>query len=132
MPRSRRISAPLPDPCSYRKCHGTCGCEFADVLRSHGVKIVPNPPRSPNCSPHAERFVRSIKSECLDRMIFFGEMSIGRALTEYELHFFPERNHQGLENRLIDPEEAPAPTESQFRKRQRLGGLLSFYFRRAA
>ena len=96
------------------------------------MKIIRIPPRSPSCSPHAERFVRSIKSECLDRMIFFGERSFRRSLAEYEAHFSRLRNHQGLANRLIDPENDPASQSRRNSKRERLGGLLTFYFRRAA
>jgi hypothetical protein len=76
--------------------------------------------------------VRSIKTEYLDRMIFFGERSFLRALSEYEAHFLRERNHQGIGNRLIEPGDGVVRAAGTVRRRERLGGLLSFYFRRAA
>jgi len=79
----------------------------------------------------AERFVRSIKSECLNRMIFFGRASLQHAVGEFMVHYHAERNHQGLENRLL----RPAPVIKPFlpvHRRQRLGGMLSYYFRAAA
>jgi len=59
--------------------------------------------RSPNLNPHAERFVRSIKESCLDRMIFFGEASLRTAVQNFVEHYHSERNHQGLANQLISP-----------------------------
>ena len=75
---------------------------FKGFLRREGVEAVVYPPRAPNCSPYAERFVRSIKEECLDRVIPIGVASLRRAVTEYIAHYHIERNHQGLGNRLID------------------------------
>jgi len=106
--------------------------EFLDDLRSHGVKAVRIPASSPNCSPFAERFERSIQEECLDRMILFGRRSLDRAVREYEAHFRRERNHQGLENELVDPEPAASPPSVRMSCRGRLCRLLNFYFRRAA
>jgi putative transposase len=78
--------------------------EFREILKENGTDVVPIPPRAPNCNPHAERFVRSIKEECLERMILFGRSSLERALLEYCRHYHGERNHQGLGNKLIDSE----------------------------
>ena len=80
---------------------------------------------------YAERFVRSIKEECLDRMIFVGQASLRRAVAEYIEHYHPERNHQGLENRLIVPRARKAKNGAIFRH-ARLGGTLNFYYRKAA
>ena len=77
----------------------SCRC-IADT----GVKSVKLPPRSPNLNAYAERFVRSIKESCLDRMILFGEASLRKAVHEFVGHYLKERNHQGLGNRLINPE----------------------------
>ena len=79
----------------------------------------------------AERFVLSIKSECLNRMIFFGEAQLRRSVAQFVEHYHHERNHQGLESRLIEPPER-LPREGIVVRRQRLGGLLSYYHRRAA
>jgi putative transposase len=79
----------------------------------------------------AERFVLSIKTECLDRLVPLGEAHLRRAILEYTEHYHEERNHQGLDNELIVPDEAVNGTGKVVR-RERLGGLLSFYYREAA
>ena len=94
-----------------------------------GVEPIVLPPRSPNLNAYAERFVRSVKSECLSRMIFFGRASLDRALKEYVQHYHAERNHQGIDNKLI--EGVAMPIDGEVVRTKRLGGLLSFY-RRAA
>ena len=86
------------------------------------------PPRSPNLNAYAERFVRSIKEECLDRMILMGQGSLRQAIAEFMAHYHMERNHQGLENRLIQATGTPARRGGQIRRRQRIGGMLSFYY----
>ena len=81
---------------------------------------------------YAERFVRTIKETCLDRMIFFSEESLRRAITEFLVYYHHERNHQGLENRLIDPQHEIGFLEGPVACRKRLGGLLCYYHRKAA
>ena len=71
-------------------------CRMARENRGWGVEVVRLPYRSPNLNAHAERFVRSIKDECLNRMIFFGERSLRKATREYAAHYHRERNHQGI------------------------------------
>ncbi len=73
----------------------------ATVLCYAGVRPVVLPPQSPNLSAFSERWVRSVKQECLSKLILFGEGSLRRALTEYIAHFHSERNHQGKENQLL-------------------------------
>jgi len=104
---------------------------FAEILRSAGVKVIKLPPRSPNLDPHAERFVRSIKYECLDKMIFFGEISLKRAVEQFVVHYHAERNHQGLDNALIEPDGYVGQTAGEVQCRDRLGGLLRYYHRAA-
>ena len=70
--------------------------EFLTMLEGVGVKSVRLPARSPNLNAHAERFVRSIKESCLDRMILFGEASLKMATKTFVAHYHRERNHQGL------------------------------------
>jgi putative transposase len=77
--------------------------QFRRLIRDNGTKVIRLPPRSPNLNAYAERFVRSIKDECLDRMIFVGQASLRRTVSEYMNHYHRERNHQGLDNRLIVP-----------------------------
>src|SRR5262249_51444736 len=103
---------------------------FQRILREAGVRTIPIPASAPNCNAYAERFVKSIKDECLDRMIFFGTASLDRALREFELHYLQERNHQAIGNELIDPVLGDA--EGIVARQERLGGLLNYYYRRAA
>jgi putative transposase len=105
---------------------------FRSILELSGLETVRLPPRSPNLSPHLERFMRSVKEECLNRMIFFGEMSLRNALREFLVHFHSERNHQGLDNRLIEPSDEVGKPTGDIQCRERLGGLLQYYYRKAA
>ena len=106
--------------------------EFRDYLDREGVKPVRCLVRAPNCNAFAERFVRSIKDECLDRMILFGEASLRRALGAYVAHYHAERNHQGLGNRLLVPPGRSSAANEAVYCRVRLGGMLNFYYREAA
>ena len=76
---------------------------FRETLAAADVQVVRLPPRSPNLNAFAERFVRTIKESCLDRIILVGEASLRRALAEFVEHYHHERNHQGLGDRLIVP-----------------------------
>ena len=106
--------------------------EFRDILKLEGIESVVLPPKSPNLNAHLERFFRSLKSECLDRMIFFGENSLRKATKEFLAHYHSERNHQGLENKLIEPGAVASEATGAVECRERLGGLLNYYHRRAA
>ncbi|PYM61515.1 MAG: hypothetical protein DMD79_12525, partial [Candidatus Rokuibacteriota bacterium] len=154
--RSRRIhvagSTPNPDAAfmaqaarcltdgvdGFRPGHGVLICDrdrkwtdgFHRIVQGAGVRIVLTPVQAPNANAHAERFVRSICGECLDRLILFGEGRRLRALDEVVAHDHGERNHQGLGNELITPEGAGAGG-TQVRCRERLGGLLRYYHRAA-
>ena len=99
---------------------------FADA----GIRVVLTPERAPNANAYAERFVRSIKEECLDRMILLGERHFRHALREFVEHYHRERNHQGLDHRLIAGTPVIEST-SRVRRHPRLGGLLNFYERAA-
>jgi hypothetical protein len=79
----------------------------------------------------AERFVLSIRTECLDRMVPLGESHLRRSVSEYMRHYHAERNHQGIGNQLIDGAPRPANTNGAISRRERLGGLLNFYTRAA-
>jgi transposase InsO family protein len=100
-----------------------------DRLNEAGIRVVQTPYHAPNANAHAERFVRSIKEECLDRMILLGEWHFRRAVTEFVAHYHRERNHQSLGNALI--EGPPTARGGRVHRQQRLGGLLNYY-RRAA
>lgn len=105
---------------------------FDDILRAVDVDPVKLPARSPNLNAFSERFVKSIKTECLDRMVLFGEKSLRHAVREYLAHYHAERNHQGLGNVIPFPDERLAASGRKIEKSERLGGLLSFYHREAA
>jgi putative transposase len=97
-----------------------------ELMAEAGVHVVQTPFQAPNANAHAERFVRSIKHECLDRLVPLGERHFRRALSEFVEHYHRERNHQGLWNQLIDG-RALCRREGGIRRRQRLGGLLNYY-----
>ena len=105
---------------------------FDSLLKDSGVEPLVLPPRSPNLNAHCERFVRSIKAEALAPMVILGERSLYRVLHEYLTHYHTERNHQGLDNRLIAPEGTVGCHTGHVVRRERLGGLLSYYHREAA
>ena len=81
---------------------------------------------------HCERWVLSVKSELLSRLVIFGEDGLRRALSEYVKHFHEERNHQGKDNVLLFPRRDHANDVGEVRSHERLGGLLKFYYREAA
>jgi putative transposase len=105
---------------------------FRTVLKNADVEPVRLPARSPDLNPQIERFHLSVKSECLSRMIFFGEKSLRRAVNIYLDHYHEERNHQGLENQIIEPRDEGGRDEGEVACRERLGGLLRYYYRDAA
>ena len=105
---------------------------FREVLDDCGVEVIRLPPLSPNLNSYAERFVRSIKEEGLEKMIFVGQASLRRAISEFTLHYHVERNHQGLRNELIRADSGVGTNVAIVRSRPRLGGLLNYYHRAAA
>ena len=101
-----------------------------DRLGEAGIRVVQTPFQAPNANAYAERFVRSIKHECLNQVIPLGEHHFRRAIAEYVEHYHSERNHQGLGNELLD--RAPLiDGADRIRRHQRLGGLLNYYYRAA-
>jgi transposase InsO family protein len=105
---------------------------FLGLLADVGVKSVKLPPRSPNLNAYAERFVRTIKESCLERMILLGEASLRTAIHNFVAHYHTERNHQGLANQLIIPGPPPIGNAKVVQRRQRLGGMPNYYYRAAA
>ena len=103
---------------------------FVSIRVQHGE--VQLPPKSPNLNAHLERFMRSIKSECLEKMIFFRENMLRNAVREYLSHYHHERNHQGLDNTIIDPKDEVGKISGKIECRERLGGILRYYYRDAA
>jgi transposase InsO family protein len=100
-------------------------------LGDAGIRVVQTPYQAPNANAYAERFVRSIKQECLNRVIPLGERHLRRTIAEFVEHYHQERNHQGLDNELIAGVVSPVAGGQRIRRRQRLGGLLNYYARAA-
>ena len=116
--RARRVegrSGPAP--------RGSC----SDGSASGGL-----PPRSPNLNAYAERFVRTIKEDCLNRLILVGERALRRAVDEFVTHYHHERNHQGRHNAILFPAAPIRRHDGPIACRPRLGGLLKYYHRPAA
>ena len=104
---------------------------FRETLTAAGIETVRLPPKSPNLNAFGERFVRTIKESCLDRLILVSEAALRRAIREFVAHYH-EGNHQGLGNVLIFPARDQTPVSVRVACRQRLGGLLKYYHRPAA
>ncbi|XHR30482.1 MAG: integrase core domain-containing protein [Chthoniobacteraceae bacterium] len=111
--------------------------KFDEIFKSEGIKVKKLPYRSPNLNAFAERYVQSIKQECLDHFIVFGEQHLEHLIREYEHHYNTVRPHQGLGNRtlgvaLIPPPGSGPPDPSEVECESRLGGLLQHYYRKVA
>jgi putative transposase len=108
---------------------------WTTLLATGGVKCVPIPAQSPNCNPHAERFVKTIRTECLDHFVIFGARHLQHLLKEFMGHYLTERHHQGIGSQIIRPKAPPSNDNAKLdaiRCQSRLGGLLNFYCREAA
>ena len=127
----RTLTMADANPCHLLICDRDAKWSAAvrEPLEEAGMRMVRTPYAAPNANAYAERFVRSIKEECLDRLSPLGERHFRRAVTEFVAHYHLERNHQGLGNTLIDG--APTTGTGRVHRQQRLGGLLNYY-RRAA
>ena len=107
---------------------------FDEIIELGNVKPISLPARSPNLNAFSERWVKSVKEECLSQLILFGEASLKRALQQYLIHYHEERNHQGKNNKLLFPRQPQPPGGGQglVQCHQRLGGMLKYYSRQAA
>ena len=105
---------------------------FGEILEGGGVQPIRLPPKSPNLTAYAERFVRSMKEECLSRVVPLGEGHLRLLVGEDVDHDHRERNHQGLDNQLRPRPPPPVSLAADVQRRERLGGLLNFYHREAA
>jgi transposase InsO family protein len=105
---------------------------FDQILKAAGTAAVKLPPQSPNLNAFAERFVKSIKTECVEQFVLFGEEALRHVIREYLAHYHAERNHQGIANVIPFPDRRLETREGTIVKAERLGGLLNFYHRQAA
>jgi putative transposase len=108
------------------------GASFRALLEASGVTVIRLPRASPNLNAHAERWIRSVREDVLDRLVIFGEAHLRRVLASYVAHFSHERPHQGLRGALVDPDPRAVNRSGPVRRRDRLGGLLRFYHRASA
>ena len=133
--QSRWTTASSPHRNGDRRCRGRHSSPHTggiwDLLRDTGVKPLRLPARSPNLNAFAERFVGSVKSECLDRIVPLGEAHPRVAIRAFMAHYHEERSHQGVDNELIAP-KATSLRHGHVRCCERLGGVLKFYYREAA
>ena len=107
---------------------------FRAIVKSGQVEPLKLPARSPNLNAFAERWVKSVKEECLSKLILFGEASLKRILREYLVHYHVERNHQGKDNVLLfsTATKTMSGVDGSVCCRERIGGLLKYYHREAA
>ena len=109
--------------------------DWTRLLQSGGVTCVPIPAQSPNCNPYAERFVKTVRTECLEPFVIFGQRHLRHLLQEFLAHYHTERFHQGLGGQLIRPRSSASNDTGilgPIQCRSRLGGQLRFCDRRAA
>ena len=127
----RTLTMADANPCRVLICDRDAKWSAAvrERLEEAGIRVVQTPYQAPNANAYAERFVRSMKEECLERIIPIRESHFRRAVSEFVAHYHRERNHQGLENALI--EGAPLSSAGRVHRQSRLGGLLNFYKRAA-
>ena len=105
---------------------------FSGLLEDSDTEVILLPPRSPNLNAYMERYMGTMKSECLNKFIFFGEKSLRRAVKEFTEHYHFERNHQGIGNNIIEPGNEVGLMNGEIQCRERLGGMLKYYYRDVA
>jgi putative transposase len=109
------------------------GGPFDEVFRSEGIRIVKTPVRAPKANAIAERFVRTVRSECLDWLLILNRRHLDHVLRAYTDHYNRQRPHRALDLRPPNPEtEPPLPASGQIQRHARLGGLIHEYYRTAA
>jgi transposase InsO family protein len=106
---------------------------FDEAFRSEGIRVIHTPIRAPQANAYAERFVRTIRAECLDWLLIIGRRHLETALRAYTTRYNRERPHRGLA--LLTPDSTsadPPPSRGEIKRRDRLGGLIHEYHRAAA
>jgi putative transposase len=105
---------------------------FDEVFRSEGIRIVKTPVRAPKANAIAERFVRTVRSECLDWLLILNRRHLEHVLHTYIAHYNGHRPHRALDVRPPDRDEPAPPAEGDIQRHDRLGGLIHEYYRAAA
>ncbi|GAB2806665.1 hypothetical protein GCM10027073_44210 [Streptomyces chlorus] len=125
---ARRRAADFPHLIRDRDAKFTAA--FDAVLAGEGITVTKIPPRSPNGTPHAERFIRSARQECTDRVLIFDRGHAEKVLHDYARHFNAHRPHQGRNQLapLDDPNVIPLPA-ARIERRQAVAGLINEYRR---
>jgi putative transposase len=106
--------------------------KFRSILGACGIETLKLPARAPNLNSHVERWIRGIRGDCLDHLIWFSESALRKTVEQYVIHFHQERPHQGLGNKIIEAEFEKLNGAGEVQCRKRLGGLLKYYYREAA
>ena len=102
------------------------------MFRSEGIEIVRTPFRSPRANAYAERWVRSVREECLDQIIILNQGHLAYVLSEYELYFNTARPHQGIAQAIpAPPLNSSMSMSGKIKRRDILGGIIHDYFRAA-
>jgi transposase InsO family protein len=105
---------------------------FDEVFRSGGIRIVKTPVRAPQANAIAERFVRTVRGECLDWLLILNRRHLERVLRVFIDHYNTQRPHRALELQPPQPQQSPAATIGEVRRHDHLGGLIHEYYRAAA
>ncbi len=105
---------------------------FDELFRSEGIKVIATPVQAPQANAYAERFVRTIRNECLDWLLIIGRRHLEQVLRTYIQHYNQERPHRGLALQPPEPVRVKRPRSGDVRRRDHLGGLLHEYYRTAA
>jgi len=101
-------------------------------LTSEDIRIIQTPVRAPNATAFAERWVRSVREECLDRLLIFRDRHLHRVLTEYVIYYNQARPHQGIAQQCPVPAQRSMASDGPIERRDILGGVLHDYHRRVA
>jgi putative transposase len=104
---------------------------FDTVFRSAGMDVIPTPYRAPNAHAHAERWIRSVREECLNKLLIINQAHLRRVMQAFVAYHNTARPHQGIDQQIPIPGTAPIGT-GPVRRRNVLGGIIHEYYREAA